>query len=109
MVLYRDIWAGPFSGSKPVLDAWGIRENFGRRAKGRNHRVCFRELAINIYGPAAPITVASWNTPCSDTALVRAYADFVIRGMNLQVGLLCYPGCTLQVFVISVADVYSLR
>jgi hypothetical protein len=33
--------------------------------------VCFRQLAVGIYGPAAPITVASWDTPCSKTALVR--------------------------------------
>jgi len=47
-------------------------------------KVCFKKLAVGIYGPASPITVASWDTPCSTTALVRAYADFVIRGMNLQ-------------------------
>ena len=46
--------------------------------------MCFKQLAIGIYGPAAPITVASWNTPCSRTALVRAYSDYVIRGLNLQ-------------------------
>jgi hypothetical protein len=28
-------------------------------------KVCFRELAVGIFGPAAPMTVASWNTPCS--------------------------------------------
>jgi hypothetical protein len=30
------------------------------------------------------LAVASWNTFCSRTALVRAYADFVIRGLQLQ-------------------------
>ena len=28
--------------------------------------------------------VASWNTFCSRTALVRAYSDFMIRGLQLQ-------------------------
>ena len=50
----------------------------------RPHHVCYRDLAVGIYGPASPITVASWMTPCSDTALVRAYADYMIRGLNLQ-------------------------
>ena len=35
------------------------------------YQVCFKQLAIGIYGPAAPMTVASWDTPCSHTALVR--------------------------------------
>ena len=48
------------------------------------YRVCYRDLAVGIYGPASPVTVASWKTPCSHTALVRAYSDFIIRGMNLQ-------------------------
>lgn len=52
--------------------------------KDLNSRLCFRNAAVGIYGPAAPITVASWNTPCHRTALVRAYSDFVIRGLGLQ-------------------------
>lgn len=48
------------------------------------HRVCFKDLAVGIYGPASPITVASWNTPCSHSAVVKAYADFIIRGLELQ-------------------------
>ena len=47
-------------------------------------QVCYKHLAIGIYGPAAPITVASWDTPCSHTALVRAYSDYVIRGLGLH-------------------------
>jgi hypothetical protein len=49
-----------------------------------NPQVCYKQLAIGIYGPAAPITVASWDTPCSRTALVRAYSDYVIRGLGLH-------------------------
>ena len=30
------------------------------------------------------MTVASWDTPCRRTALVRAYSDFIIRGLNLH-------------------------
>ena len=30
------------------------------------------------------MTVASWNTPCSSVPLVRAYADLVLRGLNLH-------------------------
>lgn len=41
-------------------------------------------LRLGIYGPASPITVASWDTPCHKTALVRAYSDFIIRGFGLQ-------------------------
>ena len=37
-----------------------------------------------IYGPAAPVTIATWNNPCFKTALVRAYSDFVIRGLNIH-------------------------
>ena len=48
------------------------------------HNVCFKDLAVGIYGPASPITVASWDTPCSHTALIRAYTDYIIRGLNLQ-------------------------
>ena len=30
------------------------------------------------------MTVASWDTPCTHTALVRAYSDFILRGLQLQ-------------------------
>lgn len=33
---------------------------------------------------SAPVTVASWDTPCQHTPLVRAYSDYVIRGLNMQ-------------------------
>lgn len=42
-------------------------------------KVCFRDLTIGIFGPAAPTTLARMVTPCFHTALVRAYSDFVIR------------------------------
>ena len=80
---FWSIWSKAFSsGQLPAINAWDIRHMYGKTMKGK--RVCFKELAISIYGPAAPITVASWNTPCHKTALVRAYSDFIIRGLNLQ-------------------------
>jgi hypothetical protein len=39
---------------------------------------------IGIYGPAAPMTVNSWDTPCYHTALIRSYSDYVIRKLDLQ-------------------------
>ena len=86
---FWEMWRQAFSQGtgKPVKTAWDLKNDFGanpKNVKGSQHRVCFKDLAVGIYGPAAPITVASWNTPCSDTALVKAYADFVIRGMGLQ-------------------------
>lgn len=82
------MWEKVFSGvNTPALDAWDIKKKFGRDGANKNMpkgKVCFKELAIGIYGPAAPITVASWNTPCRATALVKAYSDFVIRGLELQ-------------------------
>ena len=85
---FWELWSKAFSGGAtgpgavgghPVLTAFDL----GARFAGK--RVCFRDVAVGIYGPAAPITVASWDTPCSRTALVRAYSDFVLRGMGLQV------------------------
>lgn len=82
------MWKLVYSGSKyPALTAWDIKKLYsqvGKAATENKNKVCFKQLAIGIYGPAAPITVASWDTPCSKTALVRAYSDFVIRGLNLQ-------------------------
>jgi hypothetical protein len=65
-----------------AMTAWDLRQRFKETPPGK--RVCFRNLAIGIYGPAAPMTVASWDTPCKRTALVRAYSDYVIRGLQLQ-------------------------
>eukprot|EP00607_Mallomonas_marina_P003658 CAMPEP_0182426666 /NCGR_PEP_ID=MMETSP1167-20130531/13178_1 /TAXON_ID=2988 /ORGANISM="Mallomonas Sp, Strain CCMP3275" /LENGTH=668 /DNA_ID=CAMNT_0024608273 /DNA_START=139 /DNA_END=2145 /DNA_ORIENTATION=+ len=66
------------------LTAWDLRQLYGPHNKRPAKKTCFRSVAVGIYGPAAPMTVASWNTPCSHTALIRAYSDFVIRGLNLQ-------------------------
>lgn len=83
--LDRDIWSRIYSPlnspSHHVMTSWDLRTKYG---SDPNSRVCFRNAAVGIYGPAAPITVASWNTPCHKTALIRAYSDFLIRGLGLQ-------------------------
>jgi len=82
---FWDMWSRVFSQGTPqaaALTAWDLRQRFGKTAPGK--RVCFRDLAVGIYGPASPVTVASWDTPCKRTALVRAYSDFVLRGLGLQ-------------------------
>jgi hypothetical protein len=90
-VLCREMWSKVFSqgnedvtkpGAMTAMTAWDLRQRFKDTPPGK--KVCFRNLAIGIYGPAAPMTVASWDTPCKHTALVRAYSDYVIRGLQLQ-------------------------
>lgn len=77
---------GGIAAAPGAMSAWALKNRFGKQGKqgGEEYRVCFKSLAVGIYGPAAPITVASWDTPCSKTALVRAYSDFIIRGLDLQ-------------------------
>eukprot|EP01038_Epipyxis_sp_PR26KG_P009752 gene9752-13119_t len=89
---FWDMWSKVYSSgldAAKAMTAWDLNKKYHNN--NHNHdsmrirkNVCFKELIIGIYGPAAPITVASWDTPCSQTALVRAYADYVIRGMGLQ-------------------------
>ena len=59
------------------LDAFSIAEKF------KDKTVCFERAAIAILGAAAPITVASFNTKCSKSPMVRAYADLVIAKLHL--------------------------
>lgn len=87
--MWKEVYASP---TRPTMTAWALRNAYGQHTSNSNanaglthkRQVCFKNLAIGIYGPAAPITVASWNTPCSKTALVRAYSDYVIRSLELQ-------------------------
>eukprot|EP00903_Cladosiphon_okamuranus_P018385 g16911.t1 len=72
------MWDKVFGVGRPTLTAWDVGLQYG------DGKVCFRDLTIGIYGPAAPTTLARMVTPCFNTALVRAYADFVIRGLGLQ-------------------------
>jgi EGF domain-specific O-GlcNAc transferase len=81
---FWSIWEEAFSNGHhgTTLTSWDLKLKFGR--SGNDYRVCFKKLAVGIYGPASPITVNSWNTPCRHTALVRAYSDFIIRGLGLH-------------------------
>jgi hypothetical protein len=75
---FYDIWEKVFAGRHTPLTAWDLKTKYGAK------NLCFRKLAVGIYGPASPITVASWRTPCVHTPLVRSYADYVLRGLGLQ-------------------------
>ena len=78
---FWDMWDRVFNGGgdgRGPLTAWDLKKKYGGR------RVCYRRLALGILGAASPITVASWRTPCSATPLVRAYADYVVRGLGLH-------------------------
>lgn len=74
---FWDLWGKVFKGLRPPLTAWDLKEKYGGK------KVCYRNLAIGILGAASPVTVASWQTPCKHTPLVRAYADYVVRGLEL--------------------------
>jgi hypothetical protein len=75
---FWDMFSRVFTNSKfPPLNAWDIKQKYS--ALPPSTKVCYRQLAFGIYGPASPITVASWRTPCFHTPLVRAYSDYVIR------------------------------
>ena len=79
----REMWSKVFSHGEPALTAFQLKAKYGK-PDGENNYVCFKSVAFGIYGPAAPTTIASWDTPCFRTALVRAYSDFVIRSLGLQ-------------------------
>jgi hypothetical protein len=77
MPIWSKVFQGGIGAPQP-LTAWEISKKYGAK------NVCFKEVAIAVLGAAAPITVASWDTDCRSVALVRAYADFVVRGLGLQ-------------------------
>lgn len=79
----RNMWKEVFSHDYPALTAFDLKTHYGVPA-GQSNYVCFRKLAVGIYGPAAPTTICSWDHPCKRTALVRAYSDFVIRTLGLH-------------------------
>lgn len=83
---FRDIWSEAFGTSQlPVLTVGDLRARYGRSiGRGGGGTVCFRSLAVGIYGPASPFTLHTRDTPCSASTLMRAYSDFVIRGLGLQ-------------------------
>ena len=74
---FWDIWDRVFRGARAPLTAWDLRQKYGDK------NVCFKRAAVAILGAAAPITVASFNTQCAASSVVRAYSDYVIRGLGL--------------------------
>jgi hypothetical protein len=99
---FWEMWSEVYSHYHPAFTAWNIREKFHSNRplavkpnpnykpppemndKKNKKYTCFKSAVVGIYGPAAPITVASWDTPCRRTALVCSYSDFVIRSLHLQ-------------------------
>lgn len=79
---FAPLWTKVFRGlpgqSPEPLFAHDLARKYGDK------KVCFKQLAVAILGAAAPMAVASWDTPCKGVALVRAYADFVVRALGLQ-------------------------
>lgn len=75
------MWSKVFAHGHQPVTAWDLKLKYADKTRAR---ACFKNLAVGIYGPAAPMTVNSWDTPCKRTALIRAYSDFVIRGLGLQ-------------------------
>ena len=71
-------WAKAFGAGRAPMTAWDLKERYAGR------KVCFRRAAMGIYGPAASITLAGFNTPCRHSALVRAYADLFLRGLGTR-------------------------
>lgn len=65
------------------MTAWDLKKRFGHSGTEKR-TICYRKLIVGIYGPASPLTVCSWNTKCKSSPLVKAFSDFIIRGMNLQ-------------------------
>lgn len=55
------------------------RKDFGKS------RVCFKQLAVGIYGPAAPTTLASFKVGCSSITLgmARQAAERTVCGCGL--------------------------
>ena len=70
------IWAKVFKGAREPLTAWDIAKKYGSK------NVCFRKVGVAILGAASPITVHSFNTKCQSSTIVRAYSDYVIRGLG---------------------------
>lgn len=71
------MWTKVFRGTSDPLAAFDIAEKY------QNSSVCFKQVAIAILGAAAPVTVASFDTRCSHSPLVRSYADFVPATLGL--------------------------
>eukprot|EP01035_Chromulina_nebulosa_P019476 gene19476-25358_t len=65
---FWDMWSQVYGAGRPVMTAWDLKNKYEDNKYDTNGRTCFDNIAIGIYGPAAPITVASWDTSCRKTA-----------------------------------------
>lgn len=73
---FWELWSSVFPAG--VLTAWDVKDKY------KTQNVCYKNLILNIIGPASPFTIHTSVTPCPKAPLVRAYADFLIRGMKLH-------------------------
>ncbi|KAJ8602204.1 hypothetical protein CTAYLR_003615 [Chrysophaeum taylorii] len=71
------MWSKVFRGAREPLTAFDVAQKYGTK------NVCFKKVVIAILGAAAPVTVASFNTRCSRSAIVRSYADLVVATLGL--------------------------
>jgi len=56
---FWDLWSKVFTSNnkdRKTMTSWDLKLKYGNNI---NKNICFKDLAIGIYGPAAPITVAS--------------------------------------------------
>jgi hypothetical protein len=82
---YWDIWGKVFSfGKHPARTAYDLKREIEKKRGNTSYRHCFRNLGVAIVGPASPFTLIIKATECKRSGLLRAYSDFVIRGMQLQ-------------------------
>jgi hypothetical protein len=79
---FWEMWSEVYSHGHESMTSWDLKLKY--KGDGNRYNVCFKQLAMGIYGPAAPITIAATDTYCTRTALIRAYSDFVIRSLGLQ-------------------------
>jgi hypothetical protein len=79
---FWEVWSQVFHGRYPPLTAWDLKQRYSGLPPG--HRVCFKSLSVGIIGAASPICLIASDSPCQGTALIKAYSDFVIRGLELQ-------------------------
>lgn len=69
------IWDKAFG---PAHSAWEMKQRYG------NKNVCYQNLMMGMPGASHPICQTAASNECRDSHLIKAYADFVVRGLNLQ-------------------------
>jgi protein O-GlcNAc transferase len=74
---FEAIWRQAFGFGNAALTAWEVKDKYGGK------RVCFKQAIVGVYGPASPFCIMATDTGCQSSPLMRAYSDFVTRGMDL--------------------------